>query len=136
MRRDLLGYFAVVAVSAALSGVAGCAHRGTAASLPADTGDSELGRIRIAVERALVATPPGGYARIPTGVRLLALGRDDRAIVMNFSAELAKGGRGKTLEDAVHQILAAASDARTPAPAPAGNYTLLIDGVTLDAYLR
>jgi spore germination protein GerM len=122
---------------ATAAGTSRCAKRqADVSSSTAKPLDPELGRIRASVERALLTAPPGGYAAIPKGVRLLSLSRAGAgAIVMDFSGELAAGGRGKALEDALQQILLAASNARTPTADRVDDYRVLINGVTLDAYL-
>ena len=116
------------------SGVIGpaCAHRATStASATSEREDAELDRIRSAVARALRAQPPRGYAAIPKGVRLLSIARGDaRSVVMDFSAELLTGGTGRVLEDALHQIVTAASSVR--AAARSHDYRILINGVPLD----
>ena len=137
-------------VAIALAGGAwtsvGCAERHVSTTATAtERQDVELGRIGAAVERALVADPPRGYAAVPKGVRLLSVARDDgRAIVLDFTGELLAGGTGRVLEDALHQIVAAASAARVAAaregdnatPGRVDDYRVLINGVSLDSYLR
>src|SRR5688572_32911578 len=75
---------------------------------PADrpaAADRELGRITAAVQAALTAPPPRGYAPIPPGVRVLSITRGpDAQFVMDFSRHLLSAGTGRPLEDALHQI--------------------------------
>ena len=134
------GFSAEIVTIALLGGslaTAGCATRSVGAAVGAkDAQPAELGRIRAAVEKALVAEPPRGYAAVPKGVRLLSVERDDRAVVLDFSGELLAGGTGRVLEDAIHQIVVAASAARGGADGRAEDYRVLIDGVGVDAYLR
>ena len=136
MRRHFSQIFLACAAIAA-SPVAGCANRGlTAASVSPRPADAELDRIRNSVEKALTARPPGGYAAIPAGVRLLSISRGpNQSVVMNFSGELVSGGTGRVLEDALHQILTAASTARPQTADRIDDYRVLIKGVPLETYL-
>jgi hypothetical protein len=129
---------ATLAVASSIGVVVGCASgAGTrAVSAPARI-DPELDRIEAAVARALTASPPRGYAAVPPGVRLLSIARGDgRAIVMDFNDALAAQGRGRVLEDALHQVFTAASSVRPAEPRRVDDYRVLIHGVPLDAYLR
>ncbi len=128
----------IVAAVLALALLTGCANRHDSEITPPNAErDEELGRIRTAVERALTAPPPRGYEAIPRGTRLLSLSRGaDRVVVMNFSEALTAGGRGKVLEDALHQIFTAASEVRRDTPNRVDDYRVLIRGVPLDADLR
>jgi hypothetical protein len=130
-------------VAASLSACACAGAVNARPEMPAQD-DDELRRVRIAVEASLTAVPPRGYASIPTGVRLLSIARGtDRQIVLNFSRELLAGGTGRTLEDALHQVLAAASRARAvtsdPAGAPAAgrldDFRVLVDETDLERLL-
>jgi hypothetical protein len=56
--------------------------------------------------------------------------------VLDFNKALLAGGTGRALEDALHQILAAASSARTPAPNRIDDSRVLIDGIALETYRR
>jgi hypothetical protein len=99
--------------------------------------DEELRRIRAAVELAIVAPPPRGYAQIPRGVRLRSIERrGDASIVMDFSAQLLAEGTGRVLEDSLHQIFTAASNARQPAADRLDDYQVLVNGVPLETYRR
>ena len=100
------------------------------------TADGELDRIRAAVEDALAAAPSRGYSAIPKGVQLRSIDRRGGAIVMDFNAALLAGGTGRALEDSLHQIFTAASDARLAAPNRVDAYTVLVDGAPLESYLR
>lgn len=108
----------------------------TAAGAGGERADVELDRIRAAIEAALAAAPPRGYSAVPAGVRLRSIGRRDGAIVLDFSAALLAGGTGRTLEDSLHQIVMAASNARTADPFRVDAYTVLVDGAPLESYLR
>ena len=134
--------FGVGAVIGGSLGLLACASAGRSeaanvAAAAVERQDEELGRIRGAVERALVAPPPGGYSAVPGGVRLLSVSRTDGgAIALDFSRELLAGGTGRVLEDAVHQILAAASRARPATANRIEDYRVLINGLPLESYLR
>ncbi len=94
--------------------------------------NDELNQIKDAVERALSAPPPGGYAPIPKGVRLLSVSRNGDSMVLEFNQELLSNGTGGALEDAIHQILTAASNAA----GSVNNYRIFIAGRPLDSYLK
>ena len=127
---------AIVAVVAASAAVA-CANRAVDPAVASQPLDEELGRMRTAVVGALSSEPPRGYAAIPKSVRLLSITRrDDGAVVLDFSGELLAGGTGRVLEDSLHQIFTAASSARPPAAERVDDYTVLVNGVSLDSYLR
>ena len=97
--------------------------------------DEELRRIAAAVSKALTSKAPRGYARIPKGVQLLGIERrQDGSIALNLSNELLVRSDEKTLEDALHQILTAAADARGPGTGGDASFTVLINGAMLDAY--
>ena len=136
MRRHFSqAFFALAAIAA--SPVGACANRavtpGSVSTVPADI---ELDRIRNSVDKALTAPPPGGYAAIPAGVRLLSISRGpNQSIVMNFSDELVSAGTGRVLEDALHQILMAASTVRPQTVDRIDDYRVLIKGVPLETYL-
>lgn len=129
---------ALLAVLAALDGCASVPQPAT--SLPPvagrPAGDEELGRIEAAVDAALRKEPPRGYSAIPPGVRLLSLTRRGNSIVLDFNKALLANGTGADLEEAVHQILTAASSARSSPRPPVEDYTVLIDGTPLEIHLR
>ena len=137
MRRYLAQLKGVaITVSLAMT-AAECTGRGRAEVASPAEADVELGRIRQSVEKALTSSPPTGYARIPDGVRLLSVAREkERAIVMDFSTELLAGGTGRVLEDALHQIFAAASAARLALADRVDDYRVLVNGSALETYLR
>jgi hypothetical protein len=127
---------AIVAVVAA-GAVVACANRVVDPAVASQPLDEELGRMRTAVVGALSSEPPRGYAAIPKSVRLLSITRrDDGAVVLDFSGELLAGGTGRVLEDSLHQIFTAASSARQPAAERVDDYTVLVNGISLDSYLR
>jgi hypothetical protein len=146
MRRGLVQLRWLVIVAIGIASVAACAsvQRGAASSAVAGAqapDETELGRIQSSVEAALTAEPPRGYARVPRGVRLLALRRTESgAIVLDFSRDLLNGGPGKALEDALHQIFMAASSVRAAAAnrvdGYVDDYRVFIDGAALETYLR
>lgn len=113
-----------------------CATRPQNGEVAIEGGQSdELSRIRAAVEKALRADPPRGYAAIPRGVRLLSVRQDDDGgIALNLSGDLLASPT-RVIEDSVRQILMAASDARDPREGRVDEFTVLIDGVTLESYL-
>jgi hypothetical protein len=113
----------------------GCATRpqNGAEAIEVEQAD-ELSRIRAAVERALESDPPRGYEPIPRGVRLLAVTQDEDVIVLNLSAELLTSST-RVIEDAVRQILMAASSARDPRNGRVDEFRVLVNGVTLESYL-
>lgn len=130
-----------VALIAAVIALHGCAKvPQPATSVPSvarrPAGDEELGRIEAAVEAALRQEAPRGYSAIPPGVRLLSLTRRGDSIVLDFNKALLTTGGGSNLEDAVHQILTAASSARSSPRPPVEDYTVLIDGTPLESHLR
>ena len=97
--------------------------------------DEELRRIAGAVEKALSSDPPRGYEAIPRGVRLNGVERRrDGSIVLDFSEDLLIGTTDRTLEDALHQILTAAADARGANGDGQVRFMVLVNGVTLDSY--
>lgn len=106
---------------------AGCANRAANSARSADSRqDVELGRIRVAVEE-----------KLPKGVRLLSITRGNTgSIVMDFSRELLAAGTGPELEDALHQILTAASSVQTSSANGVKDYRVLIDGVALESHVR
>jgi hypothetical protein len=127
---------AIVAMVAA-SAVVACTNRAVDPAVASQPLDEELGRMRTAVVGALSSEPPRGYAAIPKSVRLLSITRrDDGAVVLDFSGELLAGGTGRVLEDSLHQIFTAASSARQPAAERVDDYTVLVNGISLDSYLR
>jgi hypothetical protein len=130
------GCLLVAMTLAPLACARGVAVTQSAVAAPPATADGELDRIRTAVEDALAAAPPRGYSAIPTGVRLRSIDRRNGAIVLDFNAALLAGGTGRTLEDSLHQIFTAASNARPAAPNRADAYTVLVDGAPLESYLR
>lgn len=114
----------------------GCAVGASSRGNVATPDGSELGRIQAAIVAALAASPPRGYAPIPDGVRLLSISRQTGGrIVIDFSRELLAAGTGRPLEDALHQILLAASAARTPAAGRVDDYRVLVDGTELERYV-
>jgi hypothetical protein len=137
-RRSTAAFLPIPAAFAAVLG--GCAARGVTAGSQAPpsqaAADPELDRIRSAVQAALGAAPPRGYAAIPAGVRLRSVVRRDAAIVMDFNAALLGGGTGKVLEDSLHQIFLAASSVRPAVPNRTDDYRVLVDGLPLETYLR
>ena len=136
MKRPIPARFVTYALLVASLAPLGCAGRDESTNSVADLRqDEELDRIRAAVERALSSPPPQGYAAVPKGVQLLALGRRDGRIAMNFSRELLAEGTGRVLEDALHQILTAASSARSAGDARTDDYTVLVNGVPLETHL-
>ncbi len=98
--------------------------------------NEELRKISGAVEHVLSSPPAGGYAAIPKGVRLLSASRDGNYIVLDFSQELLLNGTGAGLEDAIHQILSAASSASVSNTGPVLEYRILIIGRPLQLYLK
>ena len=65
--------------------LASCGWRQAPSGTVSPAPDGELGRIHAAVERALDAEPPRGYAAIPPGVRLLGVARDGDAVVIDLA---------------------------------------------------
>jgi hypothetical protein len=128
--------FAAWALCAAWVAGLACAARGQAdLPTPADPPADELGRVRAAVEQALVSQPPRGYAAIPPGVRLLSVAEDAAGtIVLNLSGELLASPL-RVIEDSVRQILLAASSAREPREERVDDFRILVNGVTLESYL-
>jgi hypothetical protein len=128
--------FVMCLASAAGVATSGCAAREEATQPPADLGQTdELSRIRVAVERALVADPPRGYERIPSGLRLLAIGRDSTGtIALNFSGELLIAPT-RVIEDSLRQILMAASSALEPLDGRPADFKVLVNGAALESYL-
>ncbi|MEW6321701.1 MAG: hypothetical protein AB1635_11530 [Acidobacteriota bacterium] len=89
----------------------------------------------MAVESALSAPPPKGYAGIPKGVRLLGISQDAAGpLVLNFSQELIASGTGPPLEDALHRVLTVAADAYDGSSDL--EFRVLIEGRPLEEYLR
>src|SRR5687768_14592697 len=133
MRRHSVQLGRAIAAVALAVGLFACAQRHRAAGTPGAQSqsslDDELSRIHAAVEIALTAAPPRGYAPIPPAVRLLSIARTrNGAIVLDFNKALLAAGPGRPLEDALHQILAAASSAQATRPDRVDDYRVLIDG--------
>jgi hypothetical protein len=141
MRRSFVQVFAGLVAAGTTLTAQGCANRPeipqASTTPPSARADEELDRIQAAVETALVSEPPGGYSPIPKGLRLRSIGRrGDGSIVMDFNGQLLAAGTGRVLEDSLHQIFNAASNARRPVPNRADDYTVLVNGVPLETYLR
>jgi hypothetical protein len=140
MRRHSVQLRPAIAAATLAVVLGACAQRPAAAGPAAGPRvalDGELSRIRAAIETALTAPPPRGYAPIPQGVRLLSVARaGNGAYALDFNRTLLGAGTGRPLEDALHQILAAASSARAAGPDRRDDFRVLIDGAALETYLR
>lgn len=113
----------------------GCASRADVPATLVPPGDEELARIAAAVTNAITTRPPEGYAAIPRDLRLRSIERrKDGSIALDFTGELLLDTDVRSLEDAVHQLLAAASSARAPQDGRQDDFMVLVNGVSLAAY--
>ena len=134
MRRNAARLLAL-ALTLATAPMLACTNRPVTPATVTPQTDEELHRIAEGVNQALTSKPPRGYEAIPKGVRLLGVDRkQDGSITLNFSEELLAPTDDRRLEDAVHQILTAAAEARGPQTDGAATFRVLINGVTLEAY--
>ena len=123
--------------------VAGCKHNEPlqkltvtppAAAAPKPTAPvSREAKITAAVERAIAAPAPAGYASIPVGTKLLGVEVMGNKIRLSFTKALLLNGTGRKLEDAVKQLTNPISD--LTADMANVEYQLLIEGKPLAEFL-
>jgi len=94
---------------------------------------SREAKITAAVERAIAAAPPAGYAAIPVGTKLLGVEIFASKIRLNFTKALLLNGTGHKFEDAVKQLTNPISD--IVADMANVEYQLLIEGKPLAEFL-